>query len=100
MKNKYKKAALLCAGMLLGAALVGGAAAAGVLAEPSRQAIYVDGEQVPMTAFSMKNERAQQRPRRLLHALSTSRSFMVVIAGVLWQKAIPRLSVRDRRNSC
>ena len=52
MRNKVKNVALLCTGMLLGASLVGGAAAA-IAAEPSRQAIYVDGRQVSMTAYNI-----------------------------------------------
>ncbi|MCI8813269.1 MAG: CAP domain-containing protein [Oscillibacter sp.] len=43
----------LAAGMVLGAALTGGAAAAGVIAEPSWQNIYVDGQQVHMTAYNI-----------------------------------------------
>ncbi len=43
----------LAAGMVLGAALTGGAAAAGVIAEPSWQNIYVDGRQVHMTAYNI-----------------------------------------------
>ena len=50
MKGKYISFLL---GIATGAALVGGAAAAGVLAEPSWSPIYVDGRQVQMTAYNI-----------------------------------------------
>lgn len=51
---KKRDIATLTVGTMLGAALVGGAhAAAGVLAEPSWSPIYVDGEQVQMTAYNI-----------------------------------------------
>ena len=43
----------LLTGMALGALLTGGAVAAGVMAEPSWQNIYVDGRQVHMTAYNI-----------------------------------------------
>lgn len=43
----------LFTGMALGALLTGGAVAAGVMAEPSWQNIYVDGRQVHMTAYNI-----------------------------------------------
>lgn len=53
MKNKYKNTALLCVGMVLGALLAGGAAAAGMMAEPSWQPIYVDGRLTSMDAYNI-----------------------------------------------
>lgn len=50
---KKRDLGTLAAGMALGAVLTGGAAAAGVLAEPSWQNIYVDGRQVQMTAYNI-----------------------------------------------
>ena len=47
---KKRDLGTLAVGMALGAVLTGGAAAAGVMAEPSWQNIYVDGHQVQMTA--------------------------------------------------
>lgn len=43
----------LLTGMAFGALLTGGAVAAGVMAEPSWQNIYVDGRQVHMTAYNI-----------------------------------------------
>jgi hypothetical protein len=40
-------------GMVLGASLVGGAAAAGIVAQPTWQSIYVDGQQVEMEAYNI-----------------------------------------------
>lgn len=53
MRNRGKDIALLVTGIALGATLVGGAAAAGVVAEPTWQPIYVDGQQVTMTAYNI-----------------------------------------------
>lgn len=53
MKNREKNVALLLTGMALGSALCGGAVAAGVVAEPTWQPIYVDGQQVSMTAYNI-----------------------------------------------
>lgn len=53
MRNRGKNICLLLAGMVIGATLVGGAAAAGVAAQPTWQQIYVDGEQVSMTAYNI-----------------------------------------------
>lgn len=50
---KKKDIVTLIAGMALGAVLTGGAAAAGILAEPSWSPIYVDGQQVQMTAYNI-----------------------------------------------
>lgn len=50
--SKTKNAATLLTGMVLGASLVGGAAA-GIVAEPTWQNIYVDGQQVSMTAYNI-----------------------------------------------
>ena len=50
--SKTKNAATLLTGMVLGASLVGGAAA-GIAAEPTWQNIYVDGQQVSMTAYNI-----------------------------------------------
>lgn len=51
--SRRKNMALMLTGAALGASLVGGAAAAGVIAEPTWQKIYVDGEQVNMTAYNI-----------------------------------------------
>ena len=51
--SRRKDMALMLTGAVLGASLVGGAAAAGVMAEPTGQKIYVDGEQVSMTAYNI-----------------------------------------------
>ena len=55
MMNRTKNVLLLFAGMLLGASLVSGAAAAAavILAEPTWQAIYVDGQRVSMSAYNI-----------------------------------------------
>ena len=50
--SKAKNTATLLTGMVLGASLVGGAAA-GIVAEPTWQNIYVDGQQVSMTAYNI-----------------------------------------------
>ena len=51
--SRRKNVALMLTGAILGASLVGGATAAGVIAEPTWQKIYVDGEQVNMTAYNI-----------------------------------------------
>ena len=51
--SRRKNMALMLTGTVLGASLVGGAAAAGVIAEPTWQKLYVDGEQVSMTAYNI-----------------------------------------------
>ena len=54
MKNRLKNAALLCTGIVLGATLFGGfaaSAAAGIMAERSAQAVYVDGRRVELEAY-------------------------------------------------
>ena len=50
--SKTKNAATLLTGMVLGASLVSGATA-GIVAEPTWQNIYVDGQQVSMTAYNI-----------------------------------------------
>ncbi len=50
--GKQKTALTLLAGMAIGAALVS-EAAAGIVAEPTWQKIYVDGRQVSMTAYNI-----------------------------------------------
>lgn len=50
--SKKKTGATLLTGMVIGASLVGGAAA-GIVAEPTWQNIYVDGQQVSMTAYNI-----------------------------------------------
>ncbi len=50
---KRKDIVTLMAGMALGAALTGGAVAAGIVAEPAWSPIYVDGRQVQMTAYNI-----------------------------------------------
>jgi hypothetical protein len=53
MKNQFKHIGTLALGMVLGASLVGGAAAAGIVAQPTWQSIYVDGQQVEMEAYNI-----------------------------------------------
>ena len=69
---KKRDLGTLAAGMVLGAVLTGGAAAAGVMAEPSWQNIYVDGHQVHMTAYNIAGNNfiklltpERPRPKRL-----------------------------------
>nr|WP_325215139.1 CAP domain-containing protein [uncultured Oscillibacter sp.] len=50
---KKKDIGTLFIGMVLGAALTGGAVAAGITAEPAWSPIYVDGQQVRMTAYNI-----------------------------------------------
>ena len=52
MKHYKQNITAMVAGMAIGASLVGGAAA-GVVAEPTWQKIYVDGQQVSMTAYNI-----------------------------------------------
>ena len=51
--SKKNTTVTLLAGMTIGASLVGGATAAGIIAEPTWQKIYVDGERVSMTAYNI-----------------------------------------------
>lgn len=51
--SRRKDVAMMLTGAILGASLVGGAAATGVIAEPTWQKIYVDGKQVSMTAYNI-----------------------------------------------
>ena len=44
---------MMLTGLALGAVLTGGAVAAGVMAEPAWSPIYVDGQQVQMTAYNI-----------------------------------------------
>lgn len=53
MKNRVKNIGLLLTGMAVGAALCGGAYAAGIVAQPTWQPIYVDGQQVEMEAYNI-----------------------------------------------
>ena len=53
MMSRRKDVALMLTGAVHGASLVGGAAAAGVIADPTWQKNYVDGEQVSMTAYNI-----------------------------------------------
>lgn len=53
-KNTLRQAAGVLAGMVMGAVLTGGAfASSGIIAEPTWQPIYVDGQQVQMTAYNI-----------------------------------------------
>jgi len=52
MKHRKQNITAMVTGMVIGASLVGGAAA-GVVAEPTWQNIYVDGQQVSMTAYNI-----------------------------------------------
>lgn len=53
MNNRGKNVGLLLTGMALGATLCGGAAASGIVAVPTWQPIYVDGQQVEMEAYNI-----------------------------------------------
>ena len=53
MKNRGKNIGLLLTGMAAGAALCGGAYAAGIVAQPTWQPIFVDGQQVEMEAYNI-----------------------------------------------
>lgn len=50
---KKRDIGMALTGMALGAALTGGAVAAGITAEPAWSPIYVDGQQVQMTAYNI-----------------------------------------------
>ena len=52
MKHDKKNITAMVPGMVIGAALVS-EAAAGIVAEPTWQKIYVDGQQVSMTAYNI-----------------------------------------------
>ena len=52
MKHDKKNITAMVTGMVIGAALVS-EAAAGIIAEPTWQKIYVDGQQVSMTAYNI-----------------------------------------------
>lgn len=53
MKNRGKNIGLLLTGMAVGVALCGGAYAAGIVAQPTWQPIFVDGQQVEMEAYNI-----------------------------------------------
>lgn len=53
MKNRGKNIGLLLTGMAVGAALCGGTYAAGIVAQPTWQPIFVDGQQVEMEAYNI-----------------------------------------------
>ena len=55
MKYDKRNITAMVAGMVIGAALVS-EAAAGIVAEPTWQKIYVDGRQVSMTAYNIGGE--------------------------------------------
>ena len=57
---KKKDNGTLLTGMALGAVLTGGAVAAGVTAEPAWFPIYVDGQQVRMTAYNIARNTAER----------------------------------------
>ena len=52
MKYDKRNITAMVTGMVIGAALVS-EAAAGIVAEPTWQKIYVDGRQVSMTAYNI-----------------------------------------------
>lgn len=56
MKNRGKNIGLLLTGMAAGAALCGGAYAAGIVAQPTWQPIFVDGQQVEMEAYNINGK--------------------------------------------
>lgn len=53
MKNFKRNIGMMLTGMALGAVLTGGVFAAGIMAEPAWSPIYVDGQQVQMTAYNI-----------------------------------------------
>lgn len=53
MKRFKRDMGMMLTGLVLGTMLTGGAVAAGVMAEPSWQNIYVDGQQVQMEAYNI-----------------------------------------------
>jgi len=53
MRHFKRDLGMMLTGLALGAVLTGGAVAAGVMAEPSWSPIYVDGQQVQMTAYNI-----------------------------------------------
>ena len=55
IKNAGKNMSIMLTGVAIGAVLAGGsiAAAAGVVAEPTWQPIFVDGRQIQMTAYNI-----------------------------------------------
>lgn len=55
MKYDKRNITAMVTGMVIGAALVG-EAAAGIVAEPTWQKIYVDGQQVSMTAYNIAGQ--------------------------------------------
>ena len=55
MKHDKKAITAMVTGMAIGAALVS-EAAAGIIAEPTWQKIYVDGQQVSMTAYNIAGQ--------------------------------------------
>ena len=55
MKHDKKNITAMVTGMVIGAALAS-EAAAGIVAEPTWQKIYVDGRQVSMTAYNIAGE--------------------------------------------
>ncbi len=55
MKHDKKNITAMVTGMVIGAALVS-EAAAGIMAEPTWQKIYVDGRQVSMTAYNIAGQ--------------------------------------------
>ena len=54
IRNAGKNMSIMLTGVAIGAVLAGGsiAAAAGIVAEPTWQPIFVDGRQVQMTAYN------------------------------------------------
>ena len=53
MRNFKRDMGMMLTGLALGAVLTGGAIAAGITAEPAWSPIYVDGQQVQMTAYNI-----------------------------------------------
>ena len=55
IKNAGKNMSIMLTGVAIGAVLAGGsiAAAAGIVAEPTWQPIFVDGRQIQMTAYNI-----------------------------------------------
>ena len=65
MKETGKNMSIMLTGVAIGAVLTGGsfAAAAGVVAEPTWQPIFVDGRQVQMTAYNIAGHNYEERTR-------------------------------------
>ena len=62
MKHDKKNITAMVTGMVIGAALVS-EAAAGIVAEPTWQKIYVDGQEISMTAYNIAGNNVRPYPK-------------------------------------